>query len=394
MVALIIADFDSLKKRQTILFVSKEELLKERKIAVMSSWNTDGGVTRHITPICEWLIEKGNDIKVFSHYRETSHGYPLDLEDEEFVIRCYTYSGKDVPGLNPLDSTPLLRAIEEEGYNIFLVEDLGILPMEQLLKVYQRIRYKAKTVLVNHDNVPKPDDSLFWKFEWDAIVNFLPGQNRFMREHYPATKIYSIGFPTFPLNRGDRKSSFEKLGLPGDKNIILTFGEYNFVDFLPPLIEMRKKDPSIFLLALIYNEDRKERLEKDIRAIGLDRGYDEIRVVNSSWKVRRDYVFASRVIVLDKGKGLIGKGAIMSSTAFQVIGWGTPIVARDNRYFAPFKNDEVVRFNNSEELPDVIELLLYDDKKVEEIIKKADKLASKHSPEMISKQFIEMFDRL
>ena len=46
-----------------------------------------------------------------------------DVEDEDFVTRSYTTQGKEIKGLKSFDSEPLLKAIEEEGYNIFLAED-------------------------------------------------------------------------------------------------------------------------------------------------------------------------------------------------------------------------------------------------------------------------------
>jgi len=134
-------------------------------IVVMGSWNTDGGVSRHTTPLVEWLRYRGYKVKVFTHYQETPFGMPLEVKDEDFVTRCYTTEGKHIPGLNPFNFNPLLEAIEQEGYNIFLAEDLGMLPMKELLEVFPRIKKKTKAILLNHDNEPKPNDSIFWKFD-------------------------------------------------------------------------------------------------------------------------------------------------------------------------------------------------------------------------------------
>ncbi|MCK4543591.1 MAG: glycosyltransferase [Spirochaetales bacterium] len=371
--------------------------MKELKIIIFGSWNTDGGVSRHTTPVAEWLMEQRYDIKVFTHYRECTLGYPLDVEDEAFVHRCFTYSGKDIPGRTPFNPELLLKAVEEEGYNIFLAEDLGILPMEGLLEVFPRIKAKAKTILLNHDNKPKPDDSPFWKFDWDVIINFLPEQNGFMEEHYPAEKIHCIEFPAYEKSRGDRMKSCEKLNLPTKRNIILALGEYNMVDFLPAICAMRKNDPSIYLLALVYDEERKIKLEEQIaemKKTNPDIGYDEIRVENSSWQKRRDYVWTSKIVIFDKGEGVTGRGAILSSTAYQVIGWGIPILARDNLFFSPFNNGELVKYRNDEELTEAVRMLLYDDKTREKIVKNADEFALEHSPEKISKQFIKLFCEL
>ncbi len=371
--------------------------MEKLKIIIMGSWNTDGGVSRHTTPVAEWLMEWGYDVKVFTHYRECTLGYPLDVEDEDFLHRCFTYSGKKIPGKISFDSELLLKAIEEEGYNIFLAVDLGILPMEGLLEVFPRIKARAKTILLNHDCKPKPDDSPFWKFDWEAIVNFLPEQNGFMEEHYPAEKVHCIEFPVYEKSRGDRIKSCEKVNLPTDKNIILTFGEYNMVDFLPAVCEMKRDDPSIYLLALVYDEERKIKLEakiSEMKKTNPDIGYDEIRVENYSWQKRREYIQASMIVIFDKGEGVTGSGAILSSTAYQVIGWGTPILARDNLFFSPFSNWELIKYRNDEELTESVRMLLYDDKARKQVVKNAEKFALEHSPEKISKQFIKLFCEL
>jgi len=40
-------------------------------IVVMGSWNTDGGVSRHTTPLIEWLHSQGYRVKVFTHYKKS-----------------------------------------------------------------------------------------------------------------------------------------------------------------------------------------------------------------------------------------------------------------------------------------------------------------------------------
>ena len=361
-------------------------------IVVMGSWNTDGGVSRHTTPLVEWLRSQGYKVKVFTHYRKTPHGMQLNVKDEDFVTRCYTTEGKQVHGLNSFDSKPLLNAIEQEGYNIFLAEDLGMLPMKELLEVFPRIKEKAQTILLNHDNEPKPNDSIFWKFNWDAVINFLPSQNEFMVKHYPAEKVYLSSFPCYPVLNMKKKESHESLDLPTDKKIILVFGEYNFIAPFNALYRLREEDPSTYLVALVYTEDMKDILESRLKERGFDKGYDEIRVEKSSWQRRAKYVSASQLIVLDKGKVTIGKGAIISSTAFQIIGWRTPILASDNFWFRLF-GDAILRFTSNEELTEQAKLLLNDSHTRGEVISHALAFAYSHSPERVSSQILYIFQR-
>ena len=361
-------------------------------IVVMGSWNSDGGVSRHTTPIVEYLRSQGYRVKVFTHYKETPHGMPLDVGDEDFVTRCYTTEGRQIPGFEPFDSRPLLDAIEREGYNIFLAEDLGMLPMKELLEVFPYIKRKAKTILLNHDNEPKPSDSLFWKFDWDAVINFLPRQNEFMVKHYPTEKVYLTNFPCYPVLDIDKKIACEDLGLPDDKKIILTFGEYDFIAPFAALHRLREEDPSIYLVALVYTEGMKDTLQKTLKEKGYDKGYDEIRVERSSWQKRAKYISASRLIILDKGKGITGRGAILSSTAFQVMGWGTPILVRNSHWFDVFEN-AISRYINDEELVEEARLLLRESRMRKECLSHARAFAYAHSPERISTQILQVFER-
>ena len=361
-------------------------------IVVMGSWNTDGGVSRHTTPLIEWLHSQGYRVKVFTHYKKSPFGMPLNVKDEDFVTRCYTTEGKPIPGLNSFNFNPLLDAIEKEGYNIFLAEDLGMLPMKELLEVFPRIKKKAKTILLNHDNEPKPNDSIFWEFDWDAVINFLPSQSEFMVKHYLAEKVYLTSFPCYPVLHIDREKACRGLNLPADKKIILTFGEYDFVDPFNVLYRLREEDPSIYLVAMVYTQDMKDILENKLKEQGFDKGYDEIRIERPSWQRRAEYVSASQLVVLDKGKITIGEGAIVSSTAFQIIGWGTPILASDNFWFRLFGN-AILRFTIDEEFVEQAKLLLNNSPKRGEVISHALAFAYAHSPERVCSQILYIFQR-
>ena len=366
---------------------------KIKGIIFMSSWNTDGGVTRHATPVVNWLIENGYRIKVLTHYRETPHGFNLNVEDEEFVERCYTLEGKELKNLPPLNIKPIISALEE-GYNVFVAEDLGMLPMRQLLEIFPKIKERAKTVLINHDNIPKPKNSIFWKFDWDAIVNFLPEQVEFMKSYYPEGKIYLVEFPAYPrIAVKESKDDLRmKLKFPRDKKIIILFGEYDFIDPFDVLREYRRKHKDTFLVALVYTEKDKEEINRILKT-RFNESYDEIRVEISSWKKRAEYVMASDLVILDKGKTRSGKGAVLSSTAFQVIGWGTPILARSNEYFRIF-NDNLETYKGEEEMFRKIEKFLNDDAKRSDALKKQEKFWSSHHPEKISLKLLQIFEKL
>jgi len=269
-----------------------------------------------------------------------------------------------------------------------------MLPMQQLLEIFPKIKEKAKTVLINHDNVPKPRNSIFWKFEWDAIVNFLPEQVEFMKDHYPEEKIYLVEFPAYPkvTVKEDKDDLRIKLKLPKDKKIIILFGEYNFIDPFDVLKEYRKKYRDTFLVALVYTEKDKEEINRILK-VKFNESYDEIRVEISSWKKRAEYVMASDLVILDKGKAKSGKGAVLSSTAFQIIGWGTPILARSNEYFRIF-NGNLETYKDEEEMFTKIETLLNNDVKRSEVLKKQEEFWLSHHPEKVSLKLLRIFEKI
>ncbi len=213
-----------------------------------------------------------------------------------------------------------------------------------------------------------------------------------MVKHYPAEKVYLTSFPCYPVLHIDRENACRGLNLPADKKIILTFGEYDFVAPFNALCRLREEDPSIYLVTLVYTQDMKDILENKLKEQGFDKGYNEIRVERSSWQRRAEYISASQLVVLDKGKVTIGKGAILSSTAFQIIGWGTPILASDNFWFRLF-GDAILRFTSNEELTEQAKLLLNDSHTRGEVISHALAFAYAHSPERVSSQIFYIFQR-
>jgi hypothetical protein len=178
----------------------------------------------------------------------------------------------------------------------------------------------------------------------------------------------------------------------------------NFVIFSrphkKPPDESMKGNQLIYLLALVYTEKEKQELRSNLKKRGAEHGfyesygYDEIRVAGAaSWKTRAAYVGASDVVILDKGEGVTGSGAVLSSTAYQVIGWGTPIVARDNNFFAPFRT-EIAKYKDDDQLKARVKRLLTNEGAREKLLVNARRFAIKHSPERIATRLLDVFTDL
>ena len=364
---------------------------KPLKIAIMGSINTDGGVSHYTLPLDEGLRSLGCDVTVFTHYRESPHGKPLEVEDESHIIRCYTTEGKEREGFKPWDREVIQARFERENFDILLVEDFGEFPMEEAAEYFAEIKETTKTkiYLFNHDNVAKPGDSIFWKVKWDGIINYLPGQNNFVAEHYNPEKIYRIDFPCFPTPKLDKTQARKDLGLPSEseKKIILTFGEYDFVAPFKALDELRRANPTTYLMALVYTEEDKQKLEHSLSELGYAKGYDEIRVKGAcSWQERAQFVRAADIVLLHKSDD--GTGEVISSTACQIMPWGTPIVLQKNDFSESF-GGTIAQYTNDEELKEQISELLANPKVAR---KRQAAYAKKRTPAVIAGEFLEVFN--
>ena len=114
------------------------------KIGLMGGWNTDSGASLHTELVGRAWKKMGHEVNVFTFYRESFHGTNIIGNDENYVTRCFTVSGAQKVEMNPV---PLLTA----DYDVFVTEDLGMLPMDHLGRIFSRIKKKAKTVTVIHD---------------------------------------------------------------------------------------------------------------------------------------------------------------------------------------------------------------------------------------------------
>jgi len=186
------------------------------KIALMGAWNTDSGASIHTEFLGRSLLELGHKLVVFTFFKESFHGTAIVGEDEDFVRRCFSLSTDPNPRLL---ATPFLK----EDYQVFVVEDLGMLPQDHLAKIFHWIKRKAVTVHVVHDGQLKEDPS-FYQFPWDALVCFDRRYYEFLRLAYPEEIIHIIPYPFHPWMSGDSEEARKELGLPKTRNIIFLFG--------------------------------------------------------------------------------------------------------------------------------------------------------------------------
>jgi glycosyltransferase involved in cell wall biosynthesis len=322
------------------------------KIGMMARWNVPCGVAAHAKPLGRAWLEMGHELKVFA---------PLEWDiaqtqgDEPYVVRCYrlAFGRQAWEGLF-LDPQPFLA----EDYDVFVVQNLELMPMPQLLLIYPKIRRKAKTVLVIHEG-KAPLDPHFYDFEWDAVVCFDERYLGYLSKIYPREKIHIIPYPCCPIKHGDKGEARFNLDLPMDKKIIFNYGlnVYLNAHFLPTIESLVQRYPFIFLVLTDVAEHHRL-----------------FETLSSKYKF----------VKLVKG---------VSSTVFTCLGSGCPVLALDSNFVETLAN-EVLKFKDFKELEKLLIDLFEERENVKECLKAAEAYVMKNSSYEIGKRFITLFESL
>jgi glycosyltransferase involved in cell wall biosynthesis len=342
------------------------------RIAIMAAWNTNSGVAMHAEPIGKAFREMGHKLDVFSFLKTDYHGEGITAKDESFVCRCFgTRTGTQV-----LDPVPFM----DKKYDILLVEDFGMLPVDKLANLMPCIKKKAKVVHVVHEN-RMCAHSWFYKIQWDKVVYFDHRQD-FLKKVYPDAEY--IPFPCYKIRRGNKAAARKRLGLPLNKKIIYSFGLRGYHPYYRELPSKLKRK-AILLHILPKEYQMLEELSPT-----------EWRVVRKADSLTTkdfdDYLFASDAAVFHKFQSRFH--AVISSTVYQALGTGCPIfVPRQSDFFHDWK-DEVIHYRDITALDKTIVDLLGNEKKIKRLREKADRFVESHSPKTTAKKYIALFERL
>jgi len=343
------------------------------KIAMMSAWNEDSGVSIHAELIGREWVKAGHDLKVFSFFTHDFHGTAIVGDDEDYVVRCFTTSGSKDPYLDP-------RPILEADFEIFVTQDLGMIPKDPLGKIFHHIQRRAATLTVIHDNGPSADPS-FYQFDWDRIVCFDRRYEEFLKRYYPKEKISLIPFPCMPIHRGDKEAARRKLGLPQDKKIILIFGQ-RLKDHLPVIPLIREVATDFPCMLLVVSQ-------KDLGVLtGIEMEEMEMRQESPPIDRLYDYLHASDVLIIHRSSC---NGAVVSSTAYQCLGSGCPILASNTNFFETME-DVVVTYSDLEEFKVKLKDLLTEGEKYRASQSALQSFLRLNSAEAVARQYIDLFE--
>jgi hypothetical protein len=351
------------------------------KIAMMGAWNSDSGASIHAELIGRAWVNMGIDLKVFTFFKHAFHGFAhTKKEDEDYVTRCFTAFGFPT---SEMDTAALLDA----DYDIFVVQDLGMLPVDHLLDIFPQIKKKAKTVNVIHDGElsKKPN---FFKFDWDHVVCFDDRYFNFLKEAYPEGIISIIPYPALPLCPGDKMKARKELGLPLEKKIVITFGQAAEHALNTVVVLDRLVDKYDICLVLLTGIERVLSKFKHIR----DRVKFDFKIIEQSPDIELLYKYlqASDCMIYNKHSSMM---VVVASSVFQCIGSGCPILVRDSNFVHSFGR-EVLRHEHYYELEDNLIDVFEKGKKYQRQQKAVEDYLEDNAAEPTAEKFLKLFKDL
>lgn len=350
------------------------------KIGMMCLWNAANGPSIHAELVGRAWAKLGHQLKIFSAKRHPD-ARPTFQKDEDFVIRCFSVD-KVIPATRAAYFDPSLLLNEE--YNVFVAQNVERLPAKKLLEIFPKIKERAVTIQIVHEG-KAPKDTIYYKFDWDAIVCFDQRYKDYLVKSFPIEKIHMIPYPYHPLKLGDKEMSRKKIGLPLDKKIIFSFGfrPKDVVSVLPTLKKVAKEYPLRYMIIANPESDlgelRKAKEKHDfidlqVRPIPLDELYD--------------YLYASDVLLVHRESSQEYK-AVVSSSVCQVLGSGCPILFHDSN-FVELQGDEIVKYRDFEDME--VKLIGLFQGKFD--LARVEAFLEDYNAERIAKRFLQLFEKL
>ncbi len=356
------------------------------RIGILSRWNATCGVSLHAEALGREWVGKGHEILVLAPLESTAdadwHHRHLDVADEPWVRRVYAEVN------NPFDEGWV--NVEEflmHRFDVFLIEGYFRLPVRALKNIVEKIkRSGTPVVLVLHEyNVERSKPLM--ELPSDAIVVF---DERFIREILQPLKIDlgKVRVISYPVLRPNTRDVVRPHFAEG-KTLFFSFGRQppeEYVDFYEALRTIRRSDGDV--LYWIIRSDGE---------LPFNEGWIYQWRERPSLEKLYSYLRGSDFHLLPKARGE-GK-VVVSSTIYQTIASGTPIITRDGRYVETIPTDEegfgaIVKYRDVSDLVHKIELLMKDEGLRRRVIDEALKFTEEFSVEKVAEEYLNLFTEI
>ena len=350
------------------------------KIGMMCLWNAANGPSVHAELIGREWVKQGHQLRVFSATKHPD-ARPTCQQDEDFVTRHFQVD-EIIPFTRAsyFDPSPLL----DEDYDVFVAQNLERLPSEKLLEIFPDIKKKAITCLVVHEG-KAPDDPLYYKFDWDALVCFDQRYKDYLVKSFPSDKIYMIPYPCHPLKPGDKKEARKKLGLPMNEKIVFSFGfrPKDIVAVLPTLKEVAEIYPLRYVI--VANPESDVSLLHDAKK---EYNFIDLQVRPLPQDELFTYLYGSDALLIHR-ESSTKYFAVVSSSVCQVLGAGCPIFFHESN-FVELHGDEIWKYRDFDDL----KVKLNDLFNNKFNLNKVETYLEQHNVERIATRFVELFKEL
>ena len=353
------------------------------KVALMSSWNAVCGVSIHAELIGRALLSLGHELRVFAPIQyEDDDTHRYFKVDEPYVIRNYSFlrygdrcRDEYLLGSLFLDPKPLI----EDDFDLLIVEKPSSMPLKRLLEILPR--FEGRTLAVIHE-CRRPENPYFYKVRWDAVTVFDDRYLRLFSGIFPEDRLYIVPFPCHPIERRDRAVERERLNIPGDAEVVFSFGLLQQPEaVIKALKPLWRENPSLRYLCLVGDIDLYRRL----KGLQSEHPFLDLRFDRPSIEALYGYLSAVDILLIHKVEG--GEGVKLSSTAHLCLGSLTPIVCSDVSYFYTFQ-DEVLKYRSLGEMRSLLRGLL--EGEYEGLRERASRFVEERSAERIAERLLEI----
>ena len=352
------------------------------RITMLTTWNATDGTSYH-AELLGREFAKIHKLTVFAPTFESMSKDPHHLpitsgKDEDFVIRGFEQTWGSRGWVDD--------RLCNENCDVLVVESLDRMPIQTLLEMFPRI--KARKVQVVHEWA-LPDNPGYYELDFDAIVCFDERYKTMLLERYPEQKIHIIPYPCHPYARGNKGIARDKLGLPKDALILFSFGRQpltEYDDYLWLANELGEEYSLTYLVVRSDNLEDSERVSRRLRSVS---PFCVVRSERPSIDRVYDYLHAADIHLVPKAPST---NIVVSSTVFQCLGAGTPIVISDTRYVEEL-DKEVVKYrpNDRAELKSQVSRLLNEDNFRKVTLAAARKYVRENSAQKIAEKFMVLF---
>lgn len=354
------------------------------RVAFVSRWNATCGISLHAELVGRELLKMGHEVRVAAPKLDSAnrdwHHKKLDVEDEEFVFRCFDETDD---GLASFDESVL----EEFEPDVIIVEAYPRLPWKVLPRVLERLRRDARILAVIH--FATADEARVLKSVADLIDAFVVFDYRWISEvldeffDHMLDRIHIIPYPCYTPTRIRSRSRRS-----GSHVVFFSFGRQpceEYEDFIRVLRKLRRSG-----LSLTYRVMRSDGLLP----------YREEWLVQWCERppIERIYEYLSECDVHLLPKGRTSK-VVVSSTVCQCLAAERPIVTPATRYVELMPEDEdgagpVVKYRNIRDLEYKLIRLVRDEDFRERVIEWARHFVRTHSADRIARRFVELANSL